>query len=173
MGRGKDLVKRHRRSIPIETRFWPRVAKLDSGCWEWQGARNHTGGYGVTCRDGKNIMAHRASWELHRGPVPPGLFVLHHCDNPPCVNPDHLYVGTKSDNGKDAFNRGQITVLHQLWKRNKNKTYCAQGHLRTPKSTYVSPSGNRSCWICRTARNRVKNVVRSIQRALVRSAANA
>lgn len=82
------------------------------GCWEWQGARVFCG-YGVLNVGGRRIGAHRLSYELHNGPVPGGLDVLHHCDNPPCVRPDHLFLGTAKDNTQDmmAKGRGRYLVL--------------------------------------------------------------
>lgn len=78
-----------------------------SGCWLWMGWLNRTG-YGRF--EGTGV--HRASWKMHKGDIPDGLWVLHHCDLPCCVNPDHPYLGTPSDNTKDAIKRGR---LHQ-WK---------------------------------------------------------
>lgn len=72
-------------------------------CLPWAGARNRQG-YG---RTGTGKLAHRAAWEAAHGPVPEGLCVLHHCDNPPCVNPEHLYVGTRADNARDSLLRGR------------------------------------------------------------------
>jgi hypothetical protein len=94
------------RSKKTEDRFWPKVAKSD-GCWEWQGSRER-GGYGIigASRHQRARKAHRVSWELHNGPIPAGLDVLHHCDNKPCVRPDHLYLGTNLDNARDRIERG-------------------------------------------------------------------
>lgn len=92
---------------PLELRFWRHVERGD-GCWLWTGNHNQKG-YGQLRlgRTGGAISTHRFSWALHNGPIPNGLFVLHHCDNPSCVNPAHLYVGTQRDNVRDAINRGR------------------------------------------------------------------
>lgn len=84
-------------------RFWDKVKKGDS-CWEWQAAQDGFG-YGRFGFRGCNQRAHRVSWILHFGSVPIGLCVLHKCDNPRCVNPEHLYLGTKKDNARDRERR--------------------------------------------------------------------
>lgn len=101
-----------------QARFWKKVRRGE-GCWEWTGYRQSPvyGGHGLFRRgDGRVGMhgAHRASWEIHNGPVPTGLFVLHRCDNPPCVRPDHLFLGTQSDNVRDmdAKGRRRVRPLH-------------------------------------------------------------
>lgn len=71
-------------------------------CFEYQGFRN-TQGYGRLNR----TYTHRLSWEMVNGPIPEGLCVLHKCDNPPCVNPDHLFLGTRADNMKDMWSKGR------------------------------------------------------------------
>jgi len=76
------------------------------GCWIWIG-RLDNGGYGVMSIEGENKYAHRISYELHNGPIPPGLFVCHHCDTPACINPKHLYAGTQADNMRDMAARGR------------------------------------------------------------------
>lgn len=75
------------------------------GCWEWIGHRDPRG-YGRFCvKASREVLAHRLAWVVHRGPIPDGMHVLHHCDNPPCCNPDHLYLGTNADNVRDRVER--------------------------------------------------------------------
>ncbi len=87
-------------------RFYSHLKKEKSGCWVWRSTIVWNG-YGRMWYCGQGIRAHRMSWMLHRGPIPKGLWVLHKCDNPPCVNPDHLFVGTRSDNMRDAKRKGR------------------------------------------------------------------
>lgn len=82
--------------------FHARYKKIETGCWEWQGTTNDYG-YGVFLLPGeKPIRAHRFSYEQIHGPIPHGCIIMHTCDNPPCVNPDHLRLGTKADNNRDT-----------------------------------------------------------------------
>jgi hypothetical protein len=90
-------------------RFWRRVKKLESGCWEWQGGKFPTGyGHASFRWQGKIIQrAHRLAWLLTHGSLSK-LFVLHKCDNPPCVNPDHLFQGNQHVNMADAIRKGRL-----------------------------------------------------------------
>jgi hypothetical protein len=89
--------------LAMPSRFWKYVRKTDS-CWEWIGAK-FPRGYGSIKINGKTRHATQVCWELMRGPILGGMWVLHRCDNPPCVNPEHLYLGTAADNGRDRAER--------------------------------------------------------------------
>jgi hypothetical protein len=82
------------------------IPEPNSGCFLWMAAQ-HRQGYGNFHHDGKCLLAHRVSWELYRGEIPHGMKVLHKCDNEPCVNPDHLFLGTQSDNMFDCGRKGR------------------------------------------------------------------
>ncbi len=93
-----------------EDRFWSKVHDRDGeGCWEWTASKRK--GYGFFQINHKVVTAHRYSWELHNGPIPNGLHVCHHCDNPACVRPDHLFVGTDKDNAIDKTAKGRNGLI--------------------------------------------------------------
>lgn len=81
-------------------RFLDSFVIADNGCWEWQKGKNYHG-YGLIRAFNKSYQAHRLSWMYFRGTIPTGKFVLHICDNPACVNPEHLYLGTQKQNMMD------------------------------------------------------------------------
>jgi len=89
----------------LEERFWEKVnVRGPDECWEWQ-ASCRAKGYGQFYLRGKPEKAHRVAWELTHGPIPNNLCVLHQCDNPSCVNPDHLFLGTVLDNNRDMLEK--------------------------------------------------------------------
>lgn len=89
------------------TRFFALIAKGD-GCWTWTGATNRRNGYGYfKRRDRRQMNTHRVAWEFAHGPIPDGLCVCHHCDNPRCVRPDHLFLGTQRENMQDMKAKGR------------------------------------------------------------------
>ncbi len=97
------------RARGLAERFWDKVIVIHGGCWKWTGDKepfgygrlqSHRGTEGV-------LVAHRVSWEIHNGPIPDGLFVLHKCDNPECTNPEHLFLGTNADNMADKTAKGR------------------------------------------------------------------
>jgi hypothetical protein len=86
--------------------FLEQVTRSTEGCWIWNGGREKAG-YGWIFVRGKKMAAHRLGYELFVGIIPSGLFVCHHCDNPPCVRPDHLFLGTRQDNFRDMRQKGR------------------------------------------------------------------
>lgn len=101
-------------------RFWGKVRKTDT-CWIWTGARTSKKGksrYGNISFQGKRWLAHRFSWMIHNGKINKNMCVLHHCDNPPCINPDHLFLGTIADNNHDAIKKGRGILMRYNIRQN-------------------------------------------------------
>lgn len=93
-------------SLTERDRFWLRV-QPSTGCWLWIGPRTSSGYGAVRLLNRKMGLAHRLAWEYAHGPIPDGQVVCHHCDNPPCCNPSHLFVGTQADNLRDMTEKGR------------------------------------------------------------------
>jgi hypothetical protein len=102
------------------TPFWDRVKKAGDGdCWPWMGCRDIKG-YGRIWIRGKDKMTHRVAWELTNGPIPEGICVLHICDNPPCCNLKHLWLGTQQANVRDCISKGRFIYGWLLGEQNLN-----------------------------------------------------
>lgn len=97
------------RRLSVYDRFWAKINKTAT-CWLWVGAADEKG-YGTFYFTGKIVKSHRVSWELHHGAIPEGKCILHTCDTPACINPDHLFVGTKRDNAIDMVAKGRHADL--------------------------------------------------------------
>lgn len=98
-----------RRPVPLAERFWSKVDRSGE-CWLWTGARDHAG-YGIFCLEGRPhprwVGAHRVAWMLEHGEIPAAAVAMHTCDNPRCVRPDHLRLGSQSENLRDCFAKGR------------------------------------------------------------------
>lgn len=90
-----------------EPRFWPKVEQTD-GCWLWNGATDSSGYGHLRVSPSSVAKAHRVSYLLAHGELPDGTLVLHRCDNPPCVNPAHLFLGSNADNRRDCMAKGRV-----------------------------------------------------------------
>lgn len=95
-----------REKVPARSRFESKVTKTDT-CWIWNGKKNNKG-YGLIYAGRNNVLAHRFSYEMKFGKIPKGKFGCHKCDNPICVNPDHIFIGTQHDNMRDASLKGRL-----------------------------------------------------------------
>lgn len=130
----------------VEKRFNSKINKTPSNCWEWTGSRLPKG-YGQFRALGEQY-AHRVSYILKYRVDIDGLVVCHRCDNPPCVNPEHLFIGTLDDNMRDMVLKGRS-------KKGKHYvTACPQGHEYTEENTLVRREGARTCLICKRKQDR-------------------
>ena len=129
----------------VEQRFWQNVDASGgvSGCWPWLGYHDDKG-YGQI-HAGTTLRAHRLSLAIAGIVVPPSALVLHSCDNPPCVNPAHLRVGTQSDNRRDMISRNRHPAIL------RRRLHCKRGHEMTDANSLHGRDGHRQCRICRVA----------------------
>lgn len=141
-------------------RFFSQVQYSDD-CWEWQGCKTEKGyGQFSTKVDGKHklVRSHRWSYEYFVGPLGK-LNCCHHCDNPKCINPFHLFAGTQRENIYDGVEKGRIDL--SVLTPQRNQTHCKYGHKFTKENTYIRPEGHRECRICKKNRKRKSRTWRS------------
>ena len=137
------------------------IPEPNSGCWLWTKGSDLKG-YGCLSVAGKKHKAHRLSFVLHRGEVPSGMQVCHRCDVPACINPDHLFAGTGSDNMRDCVRKGRHALQRKpgafgFALRVAERTHCRHGHLLDERNTRFDKKGARHCRECtrlRSAANR-------------------
>jgi hypothetical protein len=160
----KEYLAANRLGVGFPKRWRARVQKTESGCWLWQASRID-GQYGQIFRGAPftgMVSAHVASWTLFRGPVPAGLCVLHQCDNPPCCNPSHLFLGTRADNNRDKASKGrstkgQLGVSHKLSPESIMEVGDLTRHRIFPQEQIASEYG--------ITKERVKQIKREAQTA--------
>ncbi len=120
------------------------VKEPESGCWLWQG-RHDQNGYGQISFNYAKWRVHRLLYTLLREPIPDSLFLCHKCDNPPCVNPGHLFIGTQQDNMQDALAKGRMVINRA---GQSGKTHCKYGHPFNTVNTRIRANGHRRCLDC-------------------------
>lgn len=132
--------------VPIKFRFFSKIeTRIGSDCTIWTGSTDGHG-YGQLwdVELGRPEKAYRVAWRIFNGKIPKGKFVLHHCDNPICVNPLHLFLGTQRDNMKDCYKKGRS--IANRWAA---KTHCPRGHEYTKANTaHWGKSKSRFCRQC-------------------------
>lgn len=140
--RPRQFANGHNARRPIQERFLEKVliptGVTDETCFLWIASHDRKGYGNFLFPNG--TKAHQFAWDLANGPRPRGVLVLHRCDNPPCVRPRHLFLGSLADNVDDMIAKGR-----GFWQK---QTHCVHGHEYTPENTYINPAGARTCRIC-------------------------
>ena len=154
--RWRGLLRSATMNIPIKIRFFKHVKKTKT-CWNWTGCKDNSDGRARFRVNGKTHNAARIAYRILIGNYPKKLFVLHKCDNPSCVNPKHLFLGTPLDNVRDMNRKGRNPRASQ--------THCKRGHKFTPENTYRTKSGSRGCETCWKILFKKINLKRKMERA--------
>ncbi len=146
------------------------VVSESTGCWEWTRYTNPQGSGRMGGGVGRGLIyTHRASYETYVGPIPEGMLVCHHCDNPPCCNPAHLFIGTYRDNANDCEAKGRnrhiLAAVAAATAERLSRTRCRRGHSFDDENTYFRKTGGRACRACqRVAMARRRNFDKILER---------
>lgn len=145
---------------PLAVRLRERLSPQENGCLLFNRADDTTGGYGkiYDAESNRQILAHRAAWQLENGPIPADLHVLHRCDTPLCCNVSHLFLGTNDDNIADKVQKGRVN------NRARERTHCLKGHEYSEENTVVNKYGHRNCLTCYHEKNRRNNEKAALRR---------
>jgi hypothetical protein len=124
----------------VQDRFWSKVDASDpDGCWPWTASRDSLGyGFFRVTTNASMSKAHRVSWELANGAIPEGLVVCHRCDNPSCVKPAHLFLGSLSDNTQDSIKKGRWNYSPQRWGESSPAAKLTTEQVEEIRSRYAS-----------------------------------
>lgn len=143
-----------KRKDPVQN-WWSKVDKPDDACWPWNAGTDDDGygkfAVGLGGHRQRHIRAHRFAYETFVGLIPDGMVVCHRCDNPPCVRPDHLFLGTPLDNNADKVSKGRHARVWGTPLSRSQQTKCKNDHPFNEANTYVDARGYRSCRACRRA----------------------
>jgi hypothetical protein len=142
-----EELEQMRADAKLLSRFWSKVKLGEPDeCWEW--TAGHDGrGYGQFWANGRTRRAPQVAWEIYNlTEFPKGKGACHTCDNPPCVNPSHIWPGTQKENSHDCVRKGRHVPATSPW--NRGITHCKSGHEFTPANTYVTAAGYRQCQAC-------------------------
>lgn len=154
MPSGALLVRMARKAVGLgkrERNACLKIRVLENGCWMF-GFSEHPKNYGTVYNNGKAIKANRFSFEFFKGPLGDKL-ACHTCDRPGCVNPEHLFAGTKSDNAMDASRKGRLPKHRAGGSWNSKKTHCPQGHPLSGDNVHtVKTKAGFNCRYCKTCR---------------------
>jgi hypothetical protein len=136
---------------PVSERFWSKVDK-SGDCWTWT-ASHRADGYGLVSVNGRFERAHRVALALTGIDVPEKMEVCHRCDNPSCVRPDHLFIGTHAENMRDMMSKDRFS-----WPQ--RQIYCLRGIHLLAKSAKIDVRGERYCYPCKLEHDRISKAKR-------------